>query len=168
MSRCKWSSRSRAATGSRWPNWPTRRARACATTRSTWPICARCLTSRRRHERRTAARRRSYRSRRRRYSSARCMCQWVARAADIDGATLSLLWGLPFAGILLSIALLPLLAPIFWHHHFGKVAAAWALAFLLPFALCFGPAAAGTSLVHAALAEYIPFVLLLTALFTVA
>lgn len=92
----------------------------------------------------------------------------MGRAADIDGATLSLLWGLPFAGILLSIALLPLFAPIFWHHHFGKVAAAWALAFLLPFALCFGPAAAGTSLVHAALAEYIPFVLLLTALFTVA
>ena len=30
----------------------------------------------------------------------------------------------------------------FWHHHFGKVAAAWALAFLVPFAIAFGPLAA--------------------------
>jgi Na+/H+ antiporter NhaD/arsenite permease-like protein len=90
-----------------------------------------------------------------------------ARAADVDGAALSPLWGLPFAGLLLSIALVPLLAPLFWHHHFGKVSAAWALAFLLPFAAVFGAGAAGQSLVHALLAEYIPFVILLTALFTV-
>jgi hypothetical protein len=92
----------------------------------------------------------------------------LCMAADMDGSTLSVLWGVPFAGILLSIALMPLLAPIFWHHHFGKVAAAWGLAFLLPFAVTFGPGVAGVSLVHALLAEYIPFVILLTALFTVA
>ncbi len=92
----------------------------------------------------------------------------LAAAADLDGATLSLLWAVPFAGILLSIALLPLVAPFFWHHHYGKVAVGWALAFLLPFALVYGPGAAGGVLVHAAVAEYIPFVILLTALFTVA
>lgn len=92
----------------------------------------------------------------------------LALAADIDGAALSVLWGVPFAGILLSIALMPLLVPVFWHHHFGKVAAAWALAFVLPFAAVFGPGMAGASLVHALLAEYLPFVILLTALFTVA
>jgi len=92
----------------------------------------------------------------------------LAQAADIDGSTLSVLWGVPFAGILLSIALMPLLAPIFWHHHFGKVAAGWALAFLLPFAVAFGPGAAGASFLHALVAEYLPFVILLTALFTVA
>ncbi|PJI97337.1 UIT6 family transporter [Acidovorax sp. 69] len=91
-----------------------------------------------------------------------------ALAADIDGSALSALWGVPFAGLLLSIALMPLLAPIFWHHHFGKVAAGWALAFLLPFAVVFGPGAAGASFVHALVGEYIPFVILLTALFTVA
>ena len=91
----------------------------------------------------------------------------LAMAADLDGAQLSALWGVPFAGLLLSIALMPLLAPHFWHHHFGKVAALWALAFLLPFALVFGPALAGANLVHALLAEYIPFIVLLTALFTV-
>ncbi|MGE0331020.1 MAG: sodium:proton antiporter [Ramlibacter sp.] len=92
----------------------------------------------------------------------------LATAADIDGSKLSPLWGVPFAGILLCIALMPLLTPVFWHHHFGKVAAAWSLAFLLPFAATFGAGAAATSFVHAALAEYIPFVILLTALFTVA
>ena len=92
----------------------------------------------------------------------------LARAADLDGAALSLWWGAPFAGILLSIALLPLLVPIFWHHHFGKVTAAWSLAFLLPFAVVFGPGMATASFMHALLAEYIPFVILLTALFTVA
>jgi Na+/H+ antiporter NhaD/arsenite permease-like protein len=91
----------------------------------------------------------------------------LALAAEFDGRQLSPLWGVPFAGLLLSIATLPLLAPAFWHHHFGKVAAAWALAFLLPFAVSFGAAAAGTSFLHALLAEYIPFVILLTALFTV-
>ena len=92
----------------------------------------------------------------------------LARAAELDGAQLSVLWGVPFAGVLLSIALMPLVAPMFWHHHFGKVAAAWGLAFLIPFAITFGPAATGVAVVHAALAEYIPFIILLTALFTVA
>ena len=91
-----------------------------------------------------------------------------ALAADFDGGSLSPLWGVPFAGILLSIALMPLLAPSFWHHHYGKVSAAWALAFLLPFAALHGPALAGTQLMHALVAEYIPFIVLLTTLFTVA
>lgn len=92
----------------------------------------------------------------------------LASAADFDGGRLSPLWGAPFAGILLSIALFPLLAPTFWHHHYGKIAAAWALAFLLPFAATYGVALAGEQLVHALVEEYIPFIILLTALFTVA
>ena len=93
----------------------------------------------------------------------------LAFAADVDGRQLGPLWAVPFAGLLLSIAVLPLLAPSFWHHHFGKVAAAWSLAFLVPFARavrrCRPPAAA---FAHALLGEYIPFVILLTALFAVA
>src|SRR5260364_133131 len=48
--------------------------------------------------------------------------QPMIEPAAVDGAALSPLWGLPFAGMLLSIALLPLLTPAFWHHHFGKIA----------------------------------------------
>jgi Na+/H+ antiporter NhaD/arsenite permease-like protein len=91
----------------------------------------------------------------------------LSQAAELSGAGLSVLWAIPFAGILLSIALMPLLTPAFWHHHFGKVSAAWTAAFFVPFALIFGPALAGTSFVHALLAEYIPFIVLLTALYTV-
>jgi Na+/H+ antiporter NhaD/arsenite permease-like protein len=88
-------------------------------------------------------------------------------AADVDGSKLSAVWGIPFAGVLLSIALMPLLAADFWHHHYGKVTAAWALAFIVPFAAIYGVGAASAGFVHALLAEYIPFIVLLTALFTV-
>ncbi len=81
---------------------------------------------------------------------------------------LSAWWGLPFAGLLLSIALCPLLVPNFWHHHYGKVSAGWSLAFLLPFAVQFGVGAAGGGLLHALVEEYIPFIILLTALYVVA
>jgi len=92
----------------------------------------------------------------------------LAMAAEFDGRQLSPVWGVPFAGILLSIALMPVLLPSFWHHHFGKVTAAWALAFLVPFAIVFGPGIAGAAFLHALVGEYIPFVILITALFTVA
>jgi Na+/H+ antiporter NhaD/arsenite permease-like protein len=88
-------------------------------------------------------------------------------AAEFDGAQLTAVWGIPFAGILLCIALMPLLTPHFWHHHYGKVVAAWSLAFFIPFAVMFGANLAGENLVHALFAEYIPFIVLLTALYAV-
>jgi len=91
-----------------------------------------------------------------------------AHAAEIDGRALNAWWSVPFAGLLLSIALFPLLAPKFWHHHFGKVTTAWALAFIVPFALQFGAGAAIGGFLHALVAEYIPFIVLLTTLFAVA
>jgi Na+/H+ antiporter NhaD/arsenite permease-like protein len=92
----------------------------------------------------------------------------AALAAEFDGASLGLVWALPFAGILLSIALFPLLAPHFWEHHQGKIAALWGLLVLVPMAVVAGPMTAIHALVHTAFLEYIPFILLLLALFTVA
>lgn len=91
----------------------------------------------------------------------------LAQAADLDGSTLSLIWGLPFAGILLSIALFPIFAPGFWHHHFGKITAMWTVLFLVPFIAVFGFGMALSVVVHAMIAEYIPFIILLFALYTV-
>lgn len=85
----------------------------------------------------------------------------------LDGSALSLWWVLPFAGLLLSIAVVPQLSPHFWHRHFGKVAAAWALLFLLPFAATFGVALAAGEVLHTVLLEYLPFVILLFALFVI-
>ncbi|MBA7474805.1 hypothetical protein ES707_10160 [subsurface metagenome] len=91
-----------------------------------------------------------------------------ALAASLDGASIGPQWALPFAGMLLSIAIFPLAAPHFWEHHQGKIAATWAILIVLPLAIWYGPLPTIQSLVHTALLEYIPFILLLLALFTVA
>ena len=80
----------------------------------------------------------------------------------------SLAWALPFIGLLLSIAIAPLLAPHAWHRHYGKAALLWALAFVLPDAAIRGARAALATILGAALEQYLPFILLLGALFTVA
>ncbi len=88
-----------------------------------------------------------------------------AAAAGASGADLSLAWGIPFAGMLLSIALMPLFAGHVWHHHYGKIAAGWAALLVLPFAVVFGAEAAAAEVWHILLQEYIPFIVLLLALY---
>ena len=90
-----------------------------------------------------------------------------AVASDFDGSSASLLWGLPFALILLSIALGPLFFSRIWHHHFGKITAFWTLLFLTPFIVTFGFGAGVHTVAHALVEEYIPFILLLLALYTI-
>ena len=87
---------------------------------------------------------------------------------DLNGAALSILWVVPFVCMLLSIAVGPLALPHFWHHHFGKVAVFWGLAFLVPCAIAFGFGTMLYQFIHAMLLEYVPFIILLFALFTVA
>ena len=91
-----------------------------------------------------------------------------ATSVHFDGAGASLAWSIPFAGLLLSIAFLPLLAPRFWEHHFGKVAVFWALALIIPCAVVTGFWTATTEIVHTFLLDYLPFIILLFALFVVA
>ena len=86
----------------------------------------------------------------------------------LDGAAMGWPWALPFVGILLSIATGPLLFPKIWHDHYGKVAVGWALLTLLPIAFVHGGSAMLTAFVHAILAEYLSFIVLLFALYTVA
>ncbi|RMD99895.1 MAG: sodium:proton antiporter [Calditrichaeota bacterium] len=83
------------------------------------------------------------------------------------GAILPFWSVLPFAGILLSIALFPLLAGEFWHHNFGKISAAWALIFAIPFLLAY-KGEAFHEIIHIYIKDYIPFIILLWSLYTVA
>jgi Na+/H+ antiporter NhaD/arsenite permease-like protein len=83
------------------------------------------------------------------------------------GAELGLWWVIPFAGILLSIAIFPLVAPHFWHHHYPKIAFAWAIVFAVPFLITYG-SAAWHAILHIYLIDYFPFIILLWGLFTVA
>ena len=87
-------------------------------------------------------------------------------AAGNIGVELPLWSILPFAGILLSIALMPLFTPHFWHHHFPKVSAFWAIVFVMPF-LYFFRATALYEIGHIIMIDYVPFIILLWALFTV-
>jgi Na+/H+ antiporter NhaD/arsenite permease-like protein len=83
------------------------------------------------------------------------------------GASLPAWSILPFAGILLSIALMPLLAPHVWHRHYPKFAAGWAVVFAVPFLVAHG-SEAWHEIAHIYLADYLPFIILLWGLFTVA
>ena len=85
----------------------------------------------------------------------------------LDGADLSIYWVIPFAGILLSIAIFPLVAPHFWHHHFGKISAFWAVLLIVPFLFKAGFSITLYELLHVGLLEYVPFIILLLSLFTI-
>ena len=86
--------------------------------------------------------------------------------AEQIGRRLPLWAGVPFAGILLSIALFPLLAPGFWARHYKRVAVAWALALVLPFVAAY-EAVAIFKILEVALIDYVPFLILLWGLYTV-
>ncbi len=86
----------------------------------------------------------------------------------IAGEGLSLLWAAPFAGLLLSLAILPVVAPGFWHRFDGLIAAGWCAALAVPLALSFGPGLVANVAWHVALEEYLPFIALILALYTTA
>jgi len=85
----------------------------------------------------------------------------------VDGTLLSIFWAIPFVGILLSIALMPLLVPHFWHNNFGKVSFFWAITFIIPFLFIEGYSVTLYEVLHIILLDYIPFIILLLALFTI-
>jgi Na+/H+ antiporter NhaD/arsenite permease-like protein len=90
-----------------------------------------------------------------------------AFAAGLPGGELALWWAAPFAGLLLSLALLPLLTPRLWHHYDNYIIAAWAALVAVPLYLVFGAGLATVELVHAMIVDFIPFICLLTALYTI-
>jgi Na+/H+ antiporter NhaD/arsenite permease-like protein len=92
----------------------------------------------------------------------------AAAAADFDGARLGLLWAVPFVGMLLSIALLPLVALRLWHHHYGKIALVWVLLTMVPLAAAYGVPVALDLTAHTLLLEFFPFIVFIGTLYVVA
>lgn len=77
------------------------------------------------------------------------------------------LWStIPFVGMLLSIALFPLFVPKFWHNNFGKISVFWSFAALIPFLIIYKGLALYEFL-HIVIADYVPFIIILIALYTV-
>ena len=85
----------------------------------------------------------------------------------LAGENLAIFWIIPFVGILLSIAVLPLVAAEFWHYNFGKISLFWAISLILPFLFTFGIEITLYELLHVGLLEYVPFIILLLSLFTI-
>ena len=73
----------------------------------------------------------------------------------------------PFAGMLLSIAVFPLVKPVWWEKRQLHVAAFWSAVFLVPFALAYGLEETGVQLAEVVVLDYVPFIVLLLGLFVV-
>ena len=90
-----------------------------------------------------------------------------ANHLHLDGSTISILWIIPFLGILLSIAIFPLISSSYWHHNYGKISAFWGILFLFAFTFNFGIDISVFYLLEVYLREFLPFIVILLALFTV-
>ncbi|MCP4922452.1 MAG: sodium:proton antiporter [bacterium] len=90
-----------------------------------------------------------------------------AEGAKLPGEQLGLVWAFPFVGILGSLALFPIFAPKLWHEHFGKISFAWSLAALVPMAGGFGTEITLHELSHVFFKEYVPFIMIAGALYTI-
>lgn len=85
----------------------------------------------------------------------------------VNGADLSLWWILPFAGLLLSIAIIPVASSGHWHNHFGKISAFWAFCLVVPMLFYFGYKTTLHEVLDVFALEYVPFIVLLLALYTI-
>ncbi len=94
------------------------------------------------------------------------MCAGSSHSAHLSAVDFNLYWLIPFLGILFSIAIVPLINSSFWHHHYGKVSAFWGILFLILFTIFFSDYVI-FYLLEVYLREFIPFIMLLLALFTV-
>lgn len=79
------------------------------------------------------------------------------------------LWScIPFLGMLLSIAIFPLVKPHWWEHNMLKVALFWAILFLVPFGIGYGGEVLLFYLSEIIFGDYLPFIALLFGLFVAA
>lgn len=72
---------------------------------------------------------------------------------------------LPFAGVLLSFAILPGLMPRFWHRHAVAIIGVWVVLDLAGQVLAHGPSDAVTTMCQVTVADFLPFIILLLALY---
>lgn len=84
------------------------------------------------------------------------------------GATLPLWFCLPFAGMLLCIAICPLIAERWWERNKAYVVALWSVLFVIPFAIYAGAGEAAEQVLEVIFGDYITFIVLLFGLFCVA
>src|SRR5579883_1939198 len=87
---------------------------------------------------------------------------------DMELALTSPLWGLPFLGLLLSIAIGPIFWPDAWEQNYHRIVAFWIAATLIPVMYVQGVSVCFHDVFHVLIADYLPFMLTLLGLFTCA
>lgn len=79
------------------------------------------------------------------------------------------LWScIPFVGMLLSIAIFPLIKPDWWDSHKQYAVIFWSLLFAIPFAIRYGAGTAANQVLESVIGDYLTFIVLLFGLFCVA
>ncbi len=87
---------------------------------------------------------------------------------SIDYSQIPLVLCIPFVGVLLSIAIGPLINETWWEKHMLKVIIAWSIAFIIPFAILYGAGVMGQTVLECIFNDYLTFIVLLFGLYCVA
>ncbi len=85
----------------------------------------------------------------------------------LDGATLTLWWSLPFAGVLFSLAVGPSLFKNTWHKVSIPILGCLSSLTILSLFITCGLYKSGSVLLHLFVADYIPFIFLISALYII-
>ena len=96
-----------------------------------------------------------------------CTALAMDGAAGSAAAATPLWLCIPFAGLLLCIAILPLVCPVWWEEHQPVAVIFWSLLFTLPFAFVYGAGAAVQTVLECIVDDYLTFIVLLFGLFCV-
>ena len=95
-------------------------------------------------------------------------CPLCVQAADTARESAVPIWlCIPFAGLLLCIAVMPLIKGEWWETHQPHAVIFWILAMVIPFAVCYGAGRAVETVLECAVNDYLTFIILLFGLFFV-
>lgn len=87
----------------------------------------------------------------------------------MEGITSVPIWlCIPFAGLLLSIAVMPLIKPNWWEKNQPLAVIAWSLLFIIPFTVTYGAFESAQTVLECVVNDYLTFIILLFGLFCVA
>ena len=92
----------------------------------------------------------------------------AAESGESSTATVPIWLCIPFAGLLLCIAVLPLVKPEWWEKNQPLAVAVWSLLFIIPFAVTYSAGDAVETVLECILNDYLTFIVLLFGLFCVA
>lgn len=79
----------------------------------------------------------------------------------------NLCWAIPFIGIILSMSFLPLILPIFWQRHHGKVPFFWVGIYLIGVAYNFGINHIPTAVLEPIISDYLSFIIQISTLYII-